>query len=394
MCDTIAIVKDSEILFAKNSDRDGNEAQVLEWHPRAVYPAGATVNCTHIDIPQAREINAILISRPFWMWGAEIGANEHGVTIGNEAIFSNQPFADTGLLGMDLIRLALERAATAQEACELITTLLERHGQGGACGHENRKFTYHNSFIIADPCEAYVLETAGRQWAVEAISGARTISNRLSIPAFRSRYDAKIPALIADADSRCNRTQLLANQTDDVPGLIRILRDYGAGMNAPNYHWLNGAMAAPCMHAGGLLAASQTTASWVAALDTGHHQHWVTGTSIPSLSLFKPVRVDTPMKVAPTPTDKVDSQSLWWKHERFARQVLRDPERFMADFCAERDDIEQKWLNDPPSTEEAFLGHHELLDRWNDKLKRESICDRRPWYVRRYWKKRDKMAGL
>ena len=42
-------------------------------------------------------------------------------------------------------------AATAEQAVEVITGLLETHGQGGGCGHEHRGFTYHNSFLVADP---------------------------------------------------------------------------------------------------------------------------------------------------------------------------------------------------------------------------------------------------
>ena len=73
------------------------------------------------------------------------------------------------MLGMDLVRLALERATTAREGVEVITALLEAHGQGGGCA-EGDDWTYHNGFLLADRTEAWVLETAGEWWAAEVIT--------------------------------------------------------------------------------------------------------------------------------------------------------------------------------------------------------------------------------
>ncbi|HEX9260267.1 MAG TPA: C69 family dipeptidase, partial [Acidimicrobiales bacterium] len=310
MCDTMVVVRDSGVLFAKNSDRDPNEAQLLDWQPRRVNPAGSRVRCTWIEIDEAAETNAVLLSRPFWMWGAEIGANEHGVTIGNEAVFTTEPDQAIGLTGMDLLRLALERATTAAGAVDVIATLLELHGQGGGCGHEHRDFTYHNSFLVADRVEAWVLETAGRRWAAERVSaGARSISNGLTIAGFAEEHAQKVRTHFSRCRARRAVTEAGASRAVDAGGLMAVLRDHGGP--EPHYSLLTGGMGAPCMHPSGLAAASQTTASWVAELCDGGDRHWVTGTSAPCTSLFKPVAVGEPLALGPAPTDRFDPGTLW-----------------------------------------------------------------------------------
>ena len=198
MCDTFVALGpasgDGAVVFGKNSDREPNEAQALEYHPGARHPAGAALKCTYIEIPQAPETLAALISRPFWMWGAEFGANEKGVVIGNEAVFTRLPRdKKPALLGMDLLRLALERGPSAEEALETIVRLLSDHGQGGPCGYEDKKLAYHNSFIIAAPDSAWVLETAGPLWAAKRIAENYAISNALTIG---EDFDRSHPDLI------------------------------------------------------------------------------------------------------------------------------------------------------------------------------------------------------
>ncbi len=392
----MVVVRPGSVLFAKNSDRDPNEAQFLDWQPRASHPAGVRLRCTWIEVGQARETHAVLLSRPFWMWGAEIGANEHGVVIGNEAVFTDQRYAKSGLTGMDLLRLALERAASAADAVTVITELLDRHGQGGGCGHERRGFTYHNSFIVADPAGAYVLETAGKLWTVEKVkSGARSISNGLTIEPFARRHGDRLRTAVSACRVRQPLTQARAARASGPGDLMTTLAGHGAGVGIPRYSPINGGLAAPCVHAGGLVANSQTTASWVAELRSDGALHWVTATAAPCTSLFKPVRVTSPLDLAPQPTDSYDPAALWWRHEVLHRLVMRDPAVAYPLIRPERDATQARWLAAPPDPAAAFAEADELLARWTAAVAAGvGSRDTRPAWARRYWRTRNARAGL
>nr|KAF6417071.1 secernin 2 [Molossus molossus] len=171
------------VIFAKNSDRPRDEVQEVVFVPAGTHAPGSRLQCTYIEVEQVSKTRAVILSRPSWLWGAEMGANDHGVCIGNEAVWTKEPVGEgEALLGMDLLRLALERSSSAQEALHVITGLLERYGQGGSCREDSTSFCYHNTFLLADRTEAWVLETAGRLWAAQRIQeGARNISNQLSI---------------------------------------------------------------------------------------------------------------------------------------------------------------------------------------------------------------------
>lgn len=64
-----------------------------------------SLQCTYIEIEQVPKTHAVVLSRPSWLWGAEMGANEHGVCVANEAVVTREPASESeALLGMDLVR--------------------------------------------------------------------------------------------------------------------------------------------------------------------------------------------------------------------------------------------------------------------------------------------------
>ena len=203
-CDTWVAVRDAtgdhSVILCKNSDRPPMEAQPLVQVLRQQHDPGERVKCTYIEIPQVAETYEHIGSKIWWAFGYEHGMNEYGVAIGNEAVWSKEPMQwGDGLLGMDLVRLGLERGKTAYEAMHVMIDLLEKYGQSGDCERPGEwgKANYHNSFIIADPEQAWVLETAGRYWAAKSIKhGVYSISNVYSI---ERDWDEAHPKLVQHA---------------------------------------------------------------------------------------------------------------------------------------------------------------------------------------------------
>jgi secernin len=372
MCDTLVSLAPStargHVVFAKNSDRERNEAQALEIAPARRNVRSTPLKLTYITIDDAPETHACLLSRPFWMWGAEMGANDQGVVIGNEALHAVVPAQrKRALTGMDLVRLGLERGATAAQAVQVITSLLERHGQGGDCGHLGR-FYYQNGFVIADPREAYVLETCGRWWAVERVTSHRSLSNAYSIG---RGYDAISPALLqhaceadwVDADGRLNVADRLIDQARDsvtfgrgrcergqalldrrapeldVAAMMAILRDHG---EQADWTPANTRRRTICMHAAEGPRRSQSVGAMVSELRHGQAVHWVTASAGPCISIFKPVVLGAAFPAqGPAPTDRFNAEARWWRHERLHRRALRgDFVARLAEIAPERDALE------------------------------------------------------
>ncbi|HNS50413.1 MAG TPA: C69 family dipeptidase [Anaerolineae bacterium] len=419
MCDTLVALGDStvdgSVLLAKNSDREPNEAQVLTYLPRLRHEPGSRLRCTYIDIPEVPETYQVLLSRPFWMWGAEMGVNECGVAIGNEAVFTREPYnKGPALTGMDLLRLALERAGTAQNALEVIVDLLEQYGQGGNCGYRHKLY-YHNSYIIADPVEAWVLETVGRHWVAERVQGVRTISNGLTIGSQPDRVSNKLARHAAEKGwardgselhlSRCcsdpimtrldgcrarqaRTTSLLTAESGriSVRTLMAALRDHGRGADGPDWGPARGLlMDRVCVHASlWPTRPSQSVGSLVAHLTRAGPVAWVTGTSAPCTGLFKPIFLGSSApELGREPSGTADPDSLWWAHERLHRMVIRDYAARLAAYRSERDALEWEFLAEATAlvasgaggasdlaafTERCFQRATEATQRWLERV--------------------------
>lgn len=366
MCDTLYIRRDGIAWFAKNSDREPDEPQALVWRGAVSGDTAATLRCSYRALPQVAQRHGVLLSQPSWLWGGEIGVNDQGVAIGNEAVFSKLvDKKGQALLGMDLLRLGLERAATAREALDVITALLAAHGQGGPAGYRDKAFRYDNSFLIADASEAWVLETAGRLWAAKRVQ-AWAISNCYSLGEdfdlcspglqaearnlglwggkasfhFGKAFDTRLYAWVGGAHRRraLNSEALACGLQPSWATLAARLRDHG--QHGDDFARHDNRQV--CLHAASFWRPSQTTASLIARLVPGQApQIAATGSSAPCLSLFEPLALNaqgiaSALTVAP---ESLVVASPWARWEPVHQRALFDAE-FRHALRTERDTLE------------------------------------------------------
>ena len=367
MCDTLAYFSREEpgrSFFAKNSDRDPGEPQIIEWAGDAVrnfhngfldeklkkYTEGPFRILQKV-FPGFSHPYGALLSRPLWIWGAEMGLNEKGVAIGNEAVFSHRKLQKDGLLGMDILRLALHNAADAGAAAVLIIELLEKYGQGGN-GSYSGTLKYHNSFLIKDPQKILVLESAGKQWALKEVSGSASVSNSYSRGTdyqkspegmtgknLFAKQERRLVTFFGHGRFRQKYTsQAIENRDKSLLQLFSLMRSHINAKDRPA-----GGMKSICVHPGWLVK-SETTSSFVADFYNGARIVWHTSAPNPCVALYKPVLVYPGAGMLPLFADRQRSKAYFLENRRISEFLLKHHSFFEQEVRPLRDQTERQFV--------------------------------------------------
>ncbi|KAK2096119.1 Secernin-1 [Saguinus oedipus] len=259
----------------------------------------------------------------------------------------------------------MKRAETAKEALDVIVSLLEEHGQGGNYYEDaDSCHSFQSAYLIVDRDEAWVLETVGKYWAAEKVTGEQVrmveAPEILSLTSFyknledqhapwKQQMDAEHPELRSYAQSQgwwtgedefnfsevfspaedhlgcCAGKDSLEKQEESitVQTMMNTLRDKAGGV---------------CIDSESFL----TTSSAVSVLPQNRSSpciHYFTGTPDPSRSIFKPfifvddVKLvpktqspcfgdDDPAKKKPRFQEKPDRRHELYKAHEWARAII------------------------------------------------------------------------
>ncbi|MHA1775878.1 MAG: hypothetical protein DRO88_10665 [Promethearchaeia archaeon] len=452
MCDTIiatpSATKNGRLLFGKNSDREPDEVQNLVYYPpREIIPE-QEIKCTYISIPmnnliqenEQLQTNGVLLSQPFWMFGGEMGINDKGVVIGNEALMTKVKPAESGLTGMDLLRLALEMSNSALEAVQVIIRLLEKFGQGGMCGYRHKLY-YMNGFLIGDSQDAYVLETVGKEWAWKKIENVWSISNKISLEKdldqrsenliefaiqkgwchsesdfnFSKCYSDKIITWGAQAKGREQHTrhELFSRKGElTIQDMMSILRSHHEIQRNTSNSWrpMKGLRMTVCAHAtNNLTRTSQSVNSLVVEMYHGHPLILSTGASNPCISPYFPICIGNeglPTKyTAHTGKAEFSPENFWWRSEKIHRQVVLKYQAMHPPIATSIKEYENSMLEEiksifpreEPLPQEIINKHYhqveKLLSHWEQEISKYPF-DPFNHKLRLYWRRYNKLNEI
>ena len=359
-CDTVVALSnatvDNQVIFGKNSDRSAVECQPLVLRGRKSHLPDSVTNCQFIQLPEVRTTYRHIGSTPYWCWGDEHGFNEHQVVIGNEGLGSKCEFDSPKLIGMELVRLGLERASTAAEAVEVMTTLITKYGQGKFSNQANVR-TYDNGYIIADPREAYILETAGHEWAAKRVDSVAGISNVYSIEDdwdclsptalehaiadnwwmekseqfnFAEAYSHQADRSVGSGAIRRRRSCTLLNQhlgNIDIPTTMAVLSDHGGDDADKTSFDTMIKQGGICVHHDQDGTGGNTAASLVAHLCADNSRlpvYWCSFYS-PCLGVFLPMFIEGELPpVLAIGNEEPSDESPWWLFRQLSLQSRSD----------------------------------------------------------------------
>ena len=426
MCDTFVALPsatlDRNVLFAKSADCEVNEANAIVRIPRRKHVKGETLRITHLVIPQAEETYEVFLTKAFWTYGCEIGINEYGLAMGEEAVFTTEMTEEKdGIIGPDLLRLGLERAKNCREAIDLMTALLEEYGQGGSAELKGNSH-FDSSFLMSDTSEAYILETAGRKWAVKKIEDFDSISNMLGIgtnwttcstASGTKKIDwaktfalPEVPPSLGSPDRQCYTYDHLKEVKGQITAqtMFKIMRHHNNG-----YHPATAdAHRNICIHAG-----PQDNRWWqadgVMVTDVSEHGAliWVTGTSGNCISIFKPVFMGINLpEIGPAPTEHFDPSCLWWKHELLHRRAMADFDNLVPEIRRDFDALENEFVAESGSMKKSTLDEkrdfmeycfHKSMhatETWISRLRARTDLTFKDAAYKSMWRKFNAEAGL
>ncbi len=256
------------------------------------------------------------------------------------------------LIGMDLVRLGLERARCAEEAVEVMVGLLETCGQGGIADAAHQE-AYDSSFLVADPSHAFVVETVGSHYAAAPADDGIAISNRLTLgtgwtraspelapgDSFDCFRDAAEDTRFADVRLAASRRFLAGTPPGGLTPAATAahLRDHGTGpWGAPRTvgpvyspparvgHDFRGVSV--CMHVRGL---SVTAASMIAELPAGIAEgeplRVFVAAGSPCSSIYVPAFPRTASGPPPFVPVELSGEELWHAADAVRQLVETDP---------------------------------------------------------------------